>query len=151
MEARSVNTTPGWGQHQTPSQLEALLQPLHRPTSHLRRAVVAASYPLRGIWYFLRHRELHPLLYGRLFPLTLISFLIYFLLFAFTFLPQVAFLAIWQGWSAWINAVFLVLGEGFVIIQVRSCITAPFSSFVQVYYSIFILTPHSRLFLKASS
>lgn len=140
MEARSVDTTPGWGQHQTPSQLEALLQPLHRPTSHLKRAAVAASYPVRGIWYFIRHRELHPLLYGRLFPLTLISFLIYFLLFAFTFLPQVAFLAIWQGWSAWINAVFLVLGEGFVIIQVRPFATAQDSSFNIISIWIFMLT-----------
>ena len=38
------------------------------------------------------------------------------LLFAFTYLPQVAFLAIWHGPGAWFNAVFLVLGEGQVLI-----------------------------------
>ncbi|PKS10887.1 hypothetical protein jhhlp_002645 [Lomentospora prolificans] len=119
METQSTSTIPTWSQSQsqTPSQLEAFLQPFHRPASYFRRAAVAASYPLRGIWYFLKHREFHPLLYGRLLPLTLISFLVYFLLFTFAFLPQFAFLAIWQGRSAWINAIVLVLGEGFVIIQ----------------------------------
>lgn len=41
----------------------------------------------------------------------------YFVLFTFTFIPQFAFLAIFHGWGAWINAVVLVLGEGLVIIQ----------------------------------
>jgi hypothetical protein len=45
------------------------------------------------------------------------SFLVYFVLFTFTFLPQYAFLAIFHGWGAWVNAVVLVLGEGLVIIQ----------------------------------
>ena len=37
----------------------------------------------------------------------------------FAFLPQLAILAIWQGKSAWVNTIVLVLGEGLVIIQVR--------------------------------
>lgn len=45
------------------------------------------------------------------------SFLVYFILFTFAFLPQFAFLAIFQGWSAWFNALVLVLGEGLIIIQ----------------------------------
>ncbi|EGR48345.1 uncharacterized protein TRIREDRAFT_32149, partial [Trichoderma reesei QM6a] len=74
-------------------------------------------YPIRGIWYFSRHREFWPLLFGRLLPLSLISFFVYFVLFSFAFLPQFLFLAIFHGWGAWVNAVVLVLGEGLVIIQ----------------------------------
>lgn len=88
-----------------------------RPATYLQRAGIAASYPLRGIWYFLRNREFWPLFLGRILPLSLISLLVYLVLFTFTFLPQFAFLAIWQGWGAWVNAVVLVLGEGLVIIQ----------------------------------
>ncbi|KAM3448237.1 hypothetical protein MY3296_007976 [Beauveria thailandica] len=88
-----------------------------RPVSYVRRAGRAASYPLRGIWYFSRTREFWPLFLARLLPLSLISLVVYFILFAFTFLPQFAFLAIFHGWGAWVNAVVLVLGEGLVIIQ----------------------------------
>lgn len=88
-----------------------------RPANYLKRAGVAASYPLRGIWYFLRNREFWPLFSGRLLPLSLISFLVYLILFTFAFLPQFAFLALFHGWGAWVNAVVLTLGEGLVIIQ----------------------------------
>jgi hypothetical protein len=37
-------------------------------------------------------------------------------LFLWTYLPQVAFLAIWQGRSAWFNGTILVLGEGAAIV-----------------------------------
>lgn len=88
-----------------------------RPVSYARRAGRAASYPLRGIWYFSRTKEFWPLFFGRLLPLSLISLVVYFLLFAFLFLPQFAFLAIFHGWGAWVNAIVLTLGEGLVIIQ----------------------------------
>lgn len=88
-----------------------------RPAKYLSRAGVAFSYPLRGIWYFLRNREFWPLFLGRLLPLSLISLLVYLVLFTFAFLPQYAFLAIFHGWGAWFNAVVLTLGEGLVIIQ----------------------------------
>ncbi|KAK5993106.1 hypothetical protein PT974_06534 [Cladobotryum mycophilum] len=88
-----------------------------RPYTYFRRAAAAASYPIRGIWYFARNREFWPLFLGRLLPLSLISLLVYFILFTFTFLPQYAFLVIFHGWGAWVNAVILVLGEGLVIIQ----------------------------------
>ncbi|CAK7264460.1 hypothetical protein SEPCBS57363_001092 [Sporothrix epigloea] len=91
--------------------------PFHRLGGYLHRAGRAASYPLVGIYYFARHREFHPLFTGRLLPLALISFLVYLILFTFAFLPQFAFLAIFHGWGAWINALILVLGEGLVITQ----------------------------------
>ncbi|KAI1463563.1 uncharacterized protein F4812DRAFT_243885 [Daldinia caldariorum] len=93
------------------------LQPLKRLSSYISRGLIAASYPLQGIYYFLRHPAYYPLFLGRLLPLSIISFLVYTILFMFAFLPQYAFLAIFHGWGAWINAVVLVLGEGLVIIQ----------------------------------
>ncbi|RDA84049.1 hypothetical protein CP532_0781 [Ophiocordyceps camponoti-leonardi (nom. inval.)] len=90
---------------------------LSRPASYLRRAAVAASYPLRGIWYCARDRDFWPLFAGRLLPLSIISLLVYFVLFTFAFLPQYAFIAIIHGWGAWLNAVVLTLGEGLVITQ----------------------------------
>lgn len=54
---------------------------------------------------------------ARLLPITILSGFIYTLLFFFTYLPQAAFLAIFQGvTSAFINTVFLVLGEGAAIV-----------------------------------
>ena len=101
------------------SRAHALISPVEesRFLSYISRALRATAYPLRGIWYFLRHPEFYPLFLSRLLPLCIISFLVYFILFAFAFLPQYAFLAIFHGWGAWINAVVLVLGEGLVIIQ----------------------------------
>jgi hypothetical protein len=82
------------------------------------RNVVSASflYPFKGIYYFCAHREYWPLFGRRLIPLTVTSIVVLGLLFTFTYLPQVAFLAIFHGPVAWFNAAFLVLGEGQVII-----------------------------------
>lgn len=99
------------------SRLPQPIRPLKRPASYVSRALIAASYPLRGIYYFLRHPAYYPLFLSRLLPLSIISSLVYLILFTFAFLPQFAFLAIFHGWGAWINAVVLVLGEGLVIIQ----------------------------------
>ncbi|KAL2866752.1 EI24 domain-containing protein [Aspergillus lucknowensis] len=73
-------------------------------------------YPLRGIYFFATHRFLWPLFKARLIPIILLSAFIYTLLFLFAYLPQVAFLAIFQGAGAWINGAFLVLGEGAAIV-----------------------------------
>jgi hypothetical protein len=82
------------------------------------RNVVSSSwlYPFKGIWYFSAHREFWPLWGRRLVPLTITSIVILGLLFTFTYLPQVAFLALFHGPGAWVNAVFLVLGEGQIVI-----------------------------------
>ncbi|PBP16325.1 hypothetical protein BUE80_DR012973 [Diplocarpon rosae] len=82
------------------------------------RNVVSASalYPFKGIWYFCAHREFWPLFGRRLIPLIVTSIVVLGLLFAFTYLPQVAFLAIFHGPVAWFNAAILVLGEGQVVI-----------------------------------
>ncbi|KAI1498446.1 hypothetical protein F5X99DRAFT_393563 [Biscogniauxia marginata] len=99
------------------TRLPAPMRFLERPYNYVSRALIAGSYPLRGIVYFLRHPTFYPLFTGRLLPLSIMSILVYFILFAFTFLPQYAFLAIFHGRGAWVNAVVLVLGEGLVVIQ----------------------------------
>ncbi|KAL2821056.1 hypothetical protein BJX63DRAFT_254075 [Aspergillus granulosus] len=73
-------------------------------------------YPLRGIYYFASHRFLWPLFKARLIPIVLLSAFIYTILFLFAYLPQVAFLAIFQGAGAWISGAFLVLGEGAAVV-----------------------------------
>ncbi|KAK1991105.1 hypothetical protein LX36DRAFT_675470 [Colletotrichum falcatum] len=108
----SDSQPPAWS-----SRAHHLLQPVQRPVGYLKRAGIAAWYPLYGIWYFLRNRDFYPLFLSRLLPLSVISFLVYFILFTFAFLPQFALLAIFHGWGAWVNAVVLVLGEGLVVIQ----------------------------------
>ncbi|KAL3477875.1 hypothetical protein BJX99DRAFT_119739 [Aspergillus californicus] len=73
-------------------------------------------YPFRGVYYFASHRFLWPLFKARLIPIVLLSAFIYTLIFLFAYLPQVAFLAIFQGAGAWISGAFLVLGEGSAIV-----------------------------------
>lgn len=102
---------------ETHRHVRQAIKPFERPASYISRALTAAFYPLRGIYYFLQHPTYYPLFLSRLLPLSLISVLVYTILFTFAFLPQYAFLAIFHGWGAWINAVVLVLGEGLVIIQ----------------------------------
>jgi hypothetical protein len=82
------------------------------------RNVVSASflYPFKGIYYFLSHREYWPLFGRQLIPLSVISLVILGLLFAFTYVPQALFLLIFHGPTAWFNAVFLVLGEGQILV-----------------------------------
>ncbi|EDU44613.1 EI24 domain containing protein [Pyrenophora tritici-repentis] len=79
--------------------------------------VVAASYLIKGIVFFLLHPFLHPLLKARLLPAFLLSVFVYFNLFFWTLLPQVLFLKLFHTvGSAWVNAVFLVLGEGAAVV-----------------------------------
>ena len=71
----------------------------------------------QGIYYFLAHPFLYPLLRTRLIPALLLSIFVLATLFIWTYIPQVAFLAIFHGWAlAWINGAFLVLGEGAAIV-----------------------------------
>lgn len=97
----------------------ALARHIHnsRFLNSIYRCLRAAGYPLQGILYFARHREFWPLWASRLLPLSIISVIVYLILFFVAYLPQVALLAIWQGRGAWFNALILTLGEGQVLIQ----------------------------------
>lgn len=83
------------------------------------RAVSNASwlYPFKGIYYFCAHPFLWPLLRARLLPSALLSLFVLTNLFLWTYLPQVALLAVFHGHLAWLNATFLVLGEGAAIVS----------------------------------
>ncbi|KAL2144188.1 hypothetical protein VTI28DRAFT_9479 [Corynascus sepedonium] len=129
----------------------------HGFASYATRALTAAAFPIRGIWYFLRHPEFYPLFVGRLLPLSVISFLVYFLLFTFTFLPQFLFLLIFHGRAgAVINTTVLVLGEGLVIIQglfegffVDECRVDIFDATLINYGLTDLIAPQRVLFVEA--
>jgi hypothetical protein len=71
------------------------------------------------MYYYASHRFLWPLLRGRVLPCMILSIIVFVNLFLWTYLPQVAFLAIFYGRAlAWVNGVFLVLGEGATIIAI---------------------------------
>ncbi|KAI2627551.1 hypothetical protein GGR54DRAFT_628691 [Hypoxylon sp. NC1633] len=139
-----------------PNSLPRPLRPLNRPITYVSRALSAASYPLRGIYYFISHPAYYPLFASRLLPLSIISFLVYAILFTFAFLPQYAFLAMFHGWGAWVNAVVLVLGEGLVIIQglfegffVDECRVDVFDATLLDKGLEGLIAPHRLLFLDA--
>ncbi|PHH76456.1 hypothetical protein CDD82_3981 [Ophiocordyceps australis] len=127
-------------------------------TSRLGRGTTAASYPLRGIWFFVRNRDFWPLFLGRLLPLSIISLIVYLVLFIFAFLPQYGFLAIFHGRGAWVNAVVLTLGEGLVIIQglfegffVDECRVDIFDATLIKLGFKHLIEPHRLLFDDASN
>ncbi|KAI8939115.1 hypothetical protein NX059_004950 [Plenodomus lindquistii] len=79
--------------------------------------VVAATYLIKGVIFFVAHPFLYPLLKARLLPAFLLSTFVLLNLFLWTFLPQVAFLALFhKTGSAWVNGTFLVLGEGAAVV-----------------------------------
>jgi hypothetical protein len=72
---------------------------------------------LKGVFYFIGHPFLYPLLKARLLPAFFLSAFVLLNLFFWTYLPQVAFLALFHNkGSAWVNGTFLVLGEGAAIV-----------------------------------
>lgn len=86
-------------------------------TSPAVRADVANRQ--QGVFYFLGHPFLYPLLRARLLPAFLLSVFVLLNLFFWTYLPQVAFLALFhKAGSAWVNGTFLVLGEGAAIVAI---------------------------------
>ena len=78
---------------------------------------IFSNIPVKGLVYFIKHPFLYPLFRARLFPILLLSLFVLTILFLWTYLPQVAFLAIFHGPLAWVNGAFLVLGEGAAIIS----------------------------------
>ncbi|KAF2106302.1 hypothetical protein BDV96DRAFT_617436 [Lophiotrema nucula] len=79
----------------------------------------AGLYPIKGIFFFLAHPFFYPLVKARLIPAFLLSAFVLLNLFFWTYLPQVAFLALFhKGSSAWVNGTFLVLGEGSAIVAI---------------------------------
>jgi hypothetical protein len=96
--------------------LDAIPRVVLYPT---RDGLIACLYLFKGIWFFLTHPFLYPLLRSRILPAFALSAFVLFNLFFWTLLPQVAFLALFhRTGSAWVNGTFLVLGEGAAIVSI---------------------------------
>jgi uncharacterized protein involved in cysteine biosynthesis len=100
--------------------------------------LIPVSNLLQGIYYFLRRPSFWPLFRARLLPTVLLSAFIFTNLFLWAYLPQVAFLAIFQGAGAWLNATFLVLGEGAAIVALLFEAFFVDETLVDVFDAVFI-------------
>jgi hypothetical protein len=103
----------------SPQESSLLLPPPPPPHGQvLLELSISTLYPFKGIYYFLTHPFLYPFLRIHIIPCFLLSIIILFFLFLFTYIPQVAFLAIIHGpgWAAFIHGAVLVLGEGAAIV-----------------------------------
>jgi len=90
--------------------------------TNIQKAVKGYSYtyPIKGIYYFLRHKELSKPLRDKLAPLITTGIGVTTLMFLFTYLPQAALLTVFSGPLAVISTIFLVLSESATITNVVS-------------------------------
>lgn len=72
-------------------------------------------YPFKGFFYFLSHRSLWKPLMSRLAPVITTGVGVTTLMFVFTYLPQAAILAIFNGPLAALSTILLVLSESSTI------------------------------------
>ncbi|KAF2000543.1 hypothetical protein P154DRAFT_465737 [Amniculicola lignicola CBS 123094] len=106
----------------------------------------ACLYPFKGIFYFLGHPWLFPLLRTRFVPAFLLSAFVLLNLFFWTYLPQVAFLALFHhNGSAWVNGTFLVLGEGAAIVAILFEAFLVDESQVDVFDAVLVHKGHDDL------
>ncbi|KAF8185015.1 hypothetical protein K438DRAFT_1837266 [Mycena galopus ATCC 62051] len=84
-----------------------------------RDAVLSGGwmYPLQGVYYFLSHSSLYRAIFPVILKTLLTALGITAALFVFTYLPQVAFCALFSGPFAFATAALLVLGEAYAIIM----------------------------------
>ncbi|KAF2150376.1 hypothetical protein K461DRAFT_287283 [Myriangium duriaei CBS 260.36] len=94
-----------------------------RRVQNLARDAVQSKawlYPIKGIYYFLSHRSLQRPLQSKLLPAITMGIGIFASMFFFTYLPQAALLAIFNGPVAALNAALLVLSESSTIFMVSA-------------------------------
>ncbi|KAJ7349346.1 hypothetical protein DFH08DRAFT_865189 [Mycena albidolilacea] len=84
-----------------------------------RDAVLSGGwwYPLQGVWYLLSHASLYRAIFPVILKILLTALGITAALFTFTYLPQVAFCALFSGPFAFATAALLVLGEAYAVIM----------------------------------
>lgn len=80
----------------------------------------AYLYPLRGILYFASHRSLWKPLIAKLVPTLSLGVSILAGMFFFTYLPQAALTALFQGPLAAFSTVLLVLSESSTIFNIMA-------------------------------
>jgi len=95
-----------------------LIEKLNETVTISRDAIVSRgwSYPILGIWYFVGHPSLYRSVAPVIFKALLTSIGITAVLFIFTYLPQVAFCALFSGPFAFFTAALMVLGESYAVI-----------------------------------
>ncbi|KAJ7470408.1 hypothetical protein FB451DRAFT_1253630 [Mycena latifolia] len=83
-----------------------------------RDALVSGGwwYPLQGVLYFVSHGSLAASIFPVILNTLLAAIVITSAMFFFTYLPQVAFCALFSGPFAFATAALLVLGEAYAII-----------------------------------
>ncbi|KAH8802812.1 hypothetical protein F5884DRAFT_903437 [Xylogone sp. PMI_703] len=92
-------------------------------TKDLAQAVVKSRsylYPINGIFYFLGHQSLWKPLLQKIVPTITLSIGVITFMFIFTYVPQMAVLALVNGPLAIIAAVLLVFSESSIIILLLS-------------------------------
>lgn len=99
-----------------------LVEKLTEIASISRDAVLSRgwSYPILGIWYFVGHPSLYRSVAPVILKALLASIGITAALFIFTYLPQVAFCALFSGPFAFLTAALMVLGESYAVITFAS-------------------------------
>lgn len=80
----------------------------------------AYLYPIKGIYYFLSHRALQKPLQSKLVPALTMGVGIFTSMFFFTYLPQAAVLALFNGPIAAVSTFLLVLSESSTIFMVSA-------------------------------
>jgi len=100
-------------------------------------------YPLFAIPYLLTHRSLHPPLYSRLIPLTLLSVIITATLFTLLFIPHLIVLSIFHppGVAA-TNAVLMLLSESTTLVAMIAESFLTEVQVVEVFDRVFLSAPH---------
>ncbi|KAI9763837.1 MAG: hypothetical protein M1835_007725 [Candelina submexicana] len=101
---------------------ETIVDEAHRVKALSQDAVRSGAYlyPLRGIVYFVTHRDLWQPLWSKLTPTLTLGVGVTTAMFLFTYLPQLAVLAFTSGPLAVISTTLLVLSESSTIVTVLS-------------------------------
>lgn len=77
-------------------------------------------YPIKGILYFLSHRELWKPLLSKIIPTLGLSLAVVVFMFTFTYIPQVALMFFTNGPLAPLTTILLILSESSTIINMLS-------------------------------
>ena len=80
----------------------------------------AYLYPIKGVYYFLRHKQLSKPLRDELAPTMSIAITVTTAMFLLTYLPQAAVLTLVNGPLAVVSTIFLVLSESATITNLIS-------------------------------
>ncbi|ESK96821.1 hypothetical protein Moror_6617 [Moniliophthora roreri MCA 2997] len=99
--------------------MDHLSASLNDLSSTAREALLSGTwiYPVQGLLYFIAHPSLYHSVAPVLGKSILVSLGITAGMFVFTYLPQVAFCAIFSGPLAFLPAAVMVLGESYVLIS----------------------------------